>query len=180
MKVFLWVLPVVLVSLVVAGPMAQPSAQGSPFRPASTVKDIMDDIVIPASDVVFGAVGSTTNAAGQPVDKAPRTDEEWDVVRKNARLLMEGANLLMIEGRRVSNTKSAHPGAELEPEQMEALIAKDRAGWVQRAQGLIEAGMVVMKTVDAKDADALLNAGGDLDEACENCHSRFWYPNQKP
>jgi hypothetical protein len=25
--------------------------------------------------------------------------------------------------------------------------------------------------------DAYLNAGGALDEACEGCHKRFWYPN---
>ena len=33
-----------------------------------------------------------------------------------------------------------------------------------------------LAAIDKRDANALLEAGGDLDEACENCHKRFWYP----
>jgi len=34
-----------------------------------------------------------------------------------------------------------------------------------------------LKAVDSKDADALVEAGGAIYEACEQCHKRFWYPN---
>ena len=33
--------------------------------------------------------------------------------------------------------------------------------------------------VNAKNVEGLSNAGGDIDEACENCHTTFWYPNEK-
>ena len=30
-----------------------------------------------------------------------------------------------------------------------------------------------------KDADALFDAAGDLDIACETCHLEYWYPSEK-
>jgi len=31
--------------------------------------------------------------------------------------------------------------------------------------------------VDARDLDAFTEAGGAIDEACEQCHKHFWYPD---
>jgi hypothetical protein len=33
--------------------------------------------------------------------------------------------------------------------------------------------------VKKKDANALWQAGGDLDEACEGCHLEYWYPGDR-
>ena len=37
--------------------------------------------------------------------------------------------------------------------------------------------MLAIKAIDDKNADALSNAGGDMDKACETCHKTYWYPN---
>ncbi|MEE2613532.1 MAG: hypothetical protein VX975_06895, partial [Acidobacteriota bacterium] len=42
---------------------------------------------------------------------------------------------------------------------------------------LHDAGVVMLDAVRARDVDALLDGGDRLDVACENCHSRFWYPD---
>jgi hypothetical protein len=34
-----------------------------------------------------------------------------------------------------------------------------------------------VKASDAKNAAMLMDAGGDMEEACEGCHQNFWYPN---
>ena len=62
---------------------------------------------------------------------------------------------------------------------MEALVAKDRAGFAKRARGLIDATALALKAIDAKNAAGLSDAGGEIDAACESCHLTFWYPNQK-
>jgi hypothetical protein len=159
---------------------AAPAAPRSSFRPVATVKDIMDDIMIPSSENVFNSVSSTAGPTGD-VEKVPTTDADWADVRKSARLIVEAGNLLMMEGRHVApaSAKSEHPGVELEPAQMDALVAKNRAKWMQAAQGIVAAGMTALKAIDAKNVMALSDAGGDLDEACENCHVQFWYPNEK-
>jgi len=159
---------------------AAAAAPRSPFKPTATVKDIMDFIMIPASENVFNSVSSTAGATGQ-VDKVPTTAADWADVRKNALLIVEAGNLLTIEGRHVApaSAKSEHPGVELEPAEMDALVAKNRAKWTQAAQGIVAAGLTALKAIDSKNVMALSDAGGDLDEACENCHTQFWYPNEK-
>jgi hypothetical protein len=166
-----------------AKPAAARPAAAAPrlaFRPAATVKDIMDSIVIPASEAVFGAVSSEAGPNGD-VEKVPKNDAEWQAVRRQAMMLIEGGNLLMIEGRHVApaSAKSEHPGVELEPAQMDALVAKNKAAFTKAASGLIDTALVALKAIDAKNPMALSDAGGDIDEACENCHTQFWYPDEK-
>jgi hypothetical protein len=36
----------------------------------------------------------------------------------------------------------------------------------------------MLKATDARDASELMNAGAALDEVCEGCHLKFWYPGQ--
>jgi len=33
-------------------------------------------------------------------------------------------------------------------------------------------------TVEAKDKEALLEAGDAIDQACESCHFTYWYPKK--
>jgi len=36
-----------------------------------------------------------------------------------------------------------------------------------------------MEIVKKKDADALFQAGSELDQVCENCHLEYWYPGDR-
>jgi redox-regulated HSP33 family molecular chaperone len=39
--------------------------------------------------------------------------------------------------------------------------------------------MVALKAIESKNVQGLLDAGEGIDEACENCHKQYWYPNEK-
>jgi len=39
--------------------------------------------------------------------------------------------------------------------------------------------MVALKAIDAKNVMGLLDAGEGIDNACENCHLKYWYPLSK-
>ena len=189
MRTFLWIIPATFL-LAAASPVAQTTKPAAPrpaaaapqstYKPVATVKDLMDFIVIPSSEFVFNSVSSTEGPNG-PVEKQPRTDAEWAEVRKHALLLSEAGNLLMVRGRHVAgpNDKSNNPGSELEPAQMDALVAKSPAVFASRARGLVDATALALKAIDAKNVEGLSDAGGAIDEACENCHLTFWYPNEK-
>ena len=114
------------------------------------------------------------------VETKPRSDEEWQTVRHGAITLMEAANLLMVPGRRVPRPgeKSEFPGIELEPEEMDALIAKDRPAWNARAKALHDIVAQVIQAIDAKDPDKVFELGAEIELACENCHKQYWYPNE--
>ena len=189
MRTFLWLIPLTFV-LGAAGVVAQTAKPAAPrpavaatqstYKPVATVKDVMDFIVIPSSEFVFNSVSSTEGPNG-PVEKQPRTDAEWAEVRKHALLLSEAGNLLMVRGRHVAgpNDKSNNPGSELEPAQMDALVAKSPGTFASRARGLVDATALALKAIDTKNVEGLSDAGGAIDEACENCHLTFWYPNEK-
>jgi cytochrome c556 len=172
-----------LAALTAGCSQSQPAAateSGPPYEPAATVKDLMQSIVDPSADAVWMSVTTVQSASGT-VETAPKTDQDWLKVRHGAVGLSEGANLLMMPGRHVARPgeKSETPGIELEPSEMEALIAKDRGAFIERAKALHEAGMAAVAAADAKNPEKLFEVGEQIERACENCHSHYWYPNEK-
>ena len=148
--------------------------------PAATVKDLMLAIIDTNADVVWESVSSVSNEKGVQ-ETRPQTNEDWQKVLHGALALAEGANMLMIPGRRVARPgeKSETPGVELEPEEMDALIARDPVAFHKRAADLRTAALEVLDAVDKKDADKVFEIGEHIERACENCHSHYWYPNEK-
>ena len=149
------------------------------YIPTATIKDLMLYVVDPAADTVWLSVTTVVDEKGL-VETMPKSDEEWRTVRRGAVTLMEAANLLLIPGRRVARPgeKSETPGVELEPEEMDVLIAKDRAAWNARAKSLHDAVFEVVQAIDAKDGNKVFELGERIEEACENCHKQYWYPNE--
>ena len=151
-----------------------------PFVPDVTIKELMLNVIDTNADVVWLSVTTVASAEGL-VETRPKTDEEWARVRAGAITLAEAANLLMIPGRRVARPgeKSETPGVELEPEEMDVLIAKDRASWDKHARALYDAAMIAAKAAERKDADKIFEIGESIEHACEGCHRSYWYPNEK-
>jgi hypothetical protein len=143
----------------------------------ATIKDLMESIVDPSADVVWGAVGTVADKQGIK-DMAPKTPEEWLDVRRAAIRLIEGGNLLMMPGREAApaGVRSETPGVELEPPEITALIKKKRKSFDAFARALQGLGSEVLRASEAKNADLLIEIGGRMEEVCESCHKTFWYP----
>jgi hypothetical protein len=159
-------------------PQTEPPSDAE-YIPTATVKDLMQSIVDESADVVWLAVTAVHTAEGVK-ETRPRSDGEWNGVRLGAIALAESANLLLMPGRRVARPgeTSETPGVELEPEEMDALIAENRADWNMRARALHEAATKALSAIEAQDADRLFEIGEEIEHACEGCHSAFWYPNE--
>jgi hypothetical protein len=151
-----------------------------PFGTDVTIKELMLDVIDTNADVVWLSVTTVASDQGL-VETRPTTDEEWGRVRAGALTLAEAANLLMIPGRRVARPgeKSEVPGVELEPEEMDALIAKDRQNFDTHARALYDAAMIAARAAERKDADKIFEVGETIELACEGCHRAYWYPNEK-
>lgn len=88
----------------------------------------------------------------------------------------EGANLLLIPGRRVGNPNDKpDPRIELPPDQIEAPINQDRAGFTTLAHGLYDTVLPALQAIESEGQDKLVDAGDAIDRACENCHTKYWY-----
>ena len=158
-------------------PIAPP---GPPLRTSVAINEIMASMVEPSADALWNAVATNVTGAGAD-EKAPKSDKDWAELRGKALMLVEAMNLIVVDGRKVApaGTKSANPGAELEPAQIEALLAQDRHAFVDLAHNLQDTGLSALKAIEARDPEKLSDAGGDIDAACEKCHLEYWYPNKK-
>ena len=143
----------------------------------TTIRDLMDSIVDPSADVVWGAVGTVVDQDGAH-ETFPKTQEEWLNVRRAAIRIVEGANLLMMPGRDAAppGSKSEAPGVELEPPEITALMRKNRTSFDAFARALQAVGAEALRASDAQDTAALLDIGGRMQDVCESCHQVFWYP----
>ena len=157
---------------------APAAAPPSDYNVVATIKDIMDSAVDPSADYIWESLGTEVSAEGVK-EKRPANDEEWKEERRKAVLLVEAANLLLMPGRKVAKAgeKAENPEVELGPEQIEALINKDRPTFVKLAKEFQQTAIEQLKAVDDRNIQELLRTGGDLDTRCENCHKVYWYPN---
>jgi cytochrome c556 len=156
------------------------AAEVPPFITDHTIKDLMLNVVDTNADVVWLSVTTVASDKGL-VETRPTTDAEWTRVRQGAIMLAEAANLLMVPGRHVARPgeKSETPGVELEPAEMEELINKDRPAFYRHAKDLYNAAMLAANAAEKKDADKVFEVGETIEQACENCHRTYWYPNEK-
>lgn len=149
----------------------------SPFKPVATLQDIMTSIIDPNIDFVWNSVSSVNTANGTE-ERQPQTDEDWLILRQHALAVAEAGNLLLIEDRPIAATSAntSSGGAELNPADIKALIAANRNEYVNRVHGLQTAAQGLVAAIDAKNVEELEKAGGEVEQACEQCHSQFWYP----
>jgi hypothetical protein len=143
--------PTLLIAILATGASFACSGgpQPPPLKPIADIKQLMQAAIDPAADVIWEATGSITDANGT-VNRRPKNDEEWAVVRNSAIVLTESANLLMMLPR-----------------------AKDGDEWMKRSQEMMDTGLAAWKAADAKNVDLLFTVGGDVYEACSRCHQQY-------
>jgi hypothetical protein len=145
-----------------------------------TIKDLMESIIDPSADTLWGAVGTLVDDGGIH-EMFPKTDEEWHEPRRAAVRIIEGGNLLIMPGREAAppGTKSEAPGAELEPPQINVLLSEKRESFDAFARALQSVGMEALGAIDARNTALLLEVGARMENVCEGCHQTFWYPQEK-
>ena len=163
-----------------SGQAATPAT--SPLKPIAGMQDVMAGMIDPAADFLWESV-STTVTGNTTVEKQPRTDAEWAEVRRQAIILAEGANLIMMEGRHVvkegSHLEDHGTPGNLTAEESEQKIAADRGSFIAFAQAVRDVGVSMLDAADARNPQGLIDAGDTMDQVCEGCHLQFWYPGQK-
>jgi len=169
-----------------AGPASsstrKPSATpGSAVRYVGSVRDVMHIFVEPNADKIFDSVAIDVNETGIHEQK-PETEEQWDELEHAAIGLAEAVNLIKMVGRPMAQPGEMNTdpeGPELPPAQIAAKVNRTRAKWNKYANALQDLAVKTLAVVAKKDVQGLFDIGGDLDQACENCHLEYWYPDDK-
>lgn len=141
----------------------------------------MDAVIDPAADALWDSVSITETVKGT-VFRQPHTDEEWQEARRHAISLIEGTNLLIMDGRKLvapgSPVLDQGTSGVLSAEEGQKLLDSKHATFVEFARALRDAGEQMLTSIDKKDSTGMMNAGAAMDGICESCHLTFWYPNQ--
>ncbi len=155
----------------------QPPAADAPYRPVASIREVMNSVIDPSIDVVWNSVATVIDNG--MTERAPSSDEDWAEVRRHALIVSEAANLLLMPNRPVAppGAPALAPGVELEPEEIRALIDKNRNGWNLFVLQLQDSLKPALAAIDAKNSQALFDAGEQIDTVCESCHQVFWFPN---
>jgi hypothetical protein len=128
---------------------SEPEVEAPPFRIVASTGDIMHGIVIPNTDIIWGAVMIVVDANGE-TEYQPETDEEWQEVADRAMGLAESANLLLMPERSLG-----------------------REPWIEYTLEMSDKAVDVSEAALLRDPDQLLFAGGELYEACAKCHEEY-------
>lgn len=161
---------------------ASPQTNAPILVPVAGVQDIMRMLVDPAADALWASVSTTVTAAGEE-DLAPSTPEEWEQVHGHALTLIEASNLLLMEGRHVVREgveqleDHGTPG-NLTAAEAEAAINANRALYVGFVTAMRSTGQDFLSAIEAQNTQGILDAGHSLEQICEGCHLKFWYPGQ--
>ena len=152
------------------------------MKPVVSVKEMMEYMIDPASDYIFDSVKTLIRPDGSVVESAPKTDEDWLKLRIGAVTIAEGAYLLKVQrpfAPHGDENNSVGPEAtELSPAQIMAKVQADPVEWNARIEALRNVALEVLDIVEKKNVKELWDATENLDVACEQCHSSYWYPKE--
>ena len=134
------------------------------FRVEANLAQLMRGTLYPESNVIFYA--QSEDPAKVPPAKDPATATNplasayggWAAVENNAMAMAEVANLLLLPGRKCSNGRD---------------VPLNNPDWAKFVQGLRDAGTSAYKAAQTKNQDKVLEAAGDIAEACSNCHAKY-------
>lgn len=137
----------------------------------------MTKVIDPSADLVWGAAGTVEDKTGSH-DLSPKTEADWNRVISGAKKLAEGAKMLLVTGLPIApeGAKSAAPGIELEPGEIEQLVKKNPQAFYAFANALREVAEEAERA--ARQKRSLFSIGSRLDAVCESCHLAFWYPEK--
>ena len=157
-----------------------PETPVSKFNPVATFPEIMVDIIDPNIDFVWNSVATVSTTSGVE-ERKPVTDEEWKIVRQHALTVLEAGNLLLVENRPIAKpgASTSQTPVELNPEDIQKAIDSHREDFTNRVHALQAAVQLSLAAIDTRNVEELEKAGGAIDQACEQCHIQFWYPNDK-
>ena len=164
-----------------APPAPKADALWGDMKAVVSVKELMHDMIDPASDYVFNAV-SIVDTKGHSAEVGPKTDDDWDKIRIGAVTMAEGAYLLKVPRPFAPagdlNNSTGPDAEELAPAAILAKLQADPVKWNARIEALRNVGLQVLDIVKTKDVKQLWDASDNLDTACENCHVDYWYPGE--
>lgn len=135
--------------LAAAGCARELEVSPPPYKPVTTVAELMESVVAHAAETYWGSVQVIVDETGVH-ERQPQTDEQWEQVWAAGLSIAESGNLLMMAPRAV-----------------------DEGAWMQFARSLVDAGAEAADAAQAHDVERVFAAGEQVYNVCTACHTRY-------
>lgn len=144
-----------------------------PANPQTTLKDLMAVVITDTTNVLWNAALLDPPAGS---DKPVPTEDQWQEFRSNALKLQDIPALLLTPELPIAPAGTPASEGSLAPDAVAKLRKDNWAAWQAQVQVLQTGAQAALKAIDAKNFDAMLEAGDSMYPVCESCHQQFWYP----
>lgn len=170
----------VVSSFIIAG---YDDSESRAAEPMPTLFESMTQVIDPQSQAFWNSSFDAMNDSGDIVP-SKLTDEQRNTmraaavsVRDHARQFAE-AKRVMVAAEGVKILNEGTQGA-LGAGQVQALIDADPEGFAAQARELVKITDNLVAGLDAGDMAVLNQAAVRFNDVCTECHSKYWYPEQK-
>lgn len=145
--------------------------------------DLMKNDVAVQTQVIWDVGNRAQDDQGNP-DASKMSAADWTKIIEAAGKVRQASQTLA----KADHVIAAAPGVKIEGEgnegvagakQVQAAIDKNPAEFRTRSQALATSMDQIVTAAKAKDAAKVFEVSGVLDQVCEDCHQKFWYPGQK-
>ena len=146
------------------------------------LQPLMKTVVAPQAQALWDVGNRALDEDGKP-DVSTLKPADWAKLAKAAQAMKSAAQALAD----APKVQVAPSGAKLENEdapgqknagQVQGFIDADPREFAGHARALVDVSDAFFKAAQTKNAQTLADASGRLDEVCEACHTRYWYPDQ--
>lgn len=148
--------------------------------PEAQVHDSMVEVLVPASTTVWDVANRALN--DQSVADVSRLKEaDWTALAaasqqmKDRPLLLAAQKHVVVADPVVKIEDEEDPGGS-NAQDVQRYIDANPAVFAQRAQKLADTADVFLIAAKTRDGTKLEAASEHLDEVCDSCHEKFWFP----
>jgi len=125
------------------------------------------------------AVSYVATEAGT-TETMPTTDDDWAGLRKRADVLVKASATLMLPVLKIADAPAGKtPNYQYTPAEIEQLRSQNQNAWREYAVRLQNTTQQLIGTIERRDLNGFTELGVPLNQACEGCHSQFWYRPQQ-
>ena len=170
-----WIAPLALIALV--------GCKQAEDAPKPTLHEVMAGSIDPVADVIWEASSKAYGEDGN-AQAGLLAAKDWDDIAQAARKLHDGAGIIIAN----PDLQVMKPGTKILDEgtvpeavtaaQVEGYVARDRPGLTAHARELSRIALAIEAAAKTRNPATVVKLSEDLDEVCESCHKRFWYPDQ--
>ena len=165
---------------------AAPAVSAAPAilaaQPILTLIEVMERVVVPASkalwDVSNVAQDDNGNVAASRISVADwKQIEDAATQMKAAAEALAGAARVTVAPPGVAIQDQASSGSS-SARQVQGFIDADPSGFIARAKALAASAETMRLAASTRNVSQFGDAVGALDGVCEECHVKYWYPQQ--